>query len=481
MNIAIVGSGYVGLVTGACLADFGHNVICVDADCDRVTRLSNGDIPFFEPGLAELVERNAAAGRLLFTADIGPAVSTSTVIFLAVGTPEGRDGAADMSQVSAAVAAIAAHVDGYRIIVTKSTVPVGTGWGLRELMRRHLRAPVEFDVVANPEFLREGSAIEDFMRPDRIVIGADSARAAAVIREIYRPLYLIETPFVITDLATAEMIKYASNALLAVKISFMNEIANLCDDVRADVHTVAKGMGLDNRIGPKFLHPGPGYGGSCFPKDTRALASLGKRFGTPQHIVESAIRVNEEQRRRLFRKIELALGGLWGRRIAMLGLSFKPNTSDVREAPALYLCRELVAAGASICAFDPIAMKDAASDLADLGASVEFASDPYEAAAGADAVVIMTEWNEFRNLDLVALRSSVASPLLVDARNILEPSQARAAGFRYLCTGRENAVDHLSLDAADISDTAFARSDADPYAGEPTNTPGSALEGALGV
>ena len=481
MNIAIIGSGYVGLVTGACLADFGHSVICVDADRDRVARLANGDIPFFEPGLAELVERNAAAGRLLFTVDIGLAVKKSAVIFLAVGTPEGRNGEADLSQVSAAVAAIAGHVDGYRIVVTKSTVPVGTGWGLRDLMRRHLRAPVEFDVVANPEFLREGSAIEDFMRPDRIVIGADSARAASVIREIYRPLYLIETPFVITDIATAEMIKYASNALLAVKISFMNEIANLCDDVRADVHTVAKGMGLDKRIGPHFLHPGPGYGGSCFPKDTRALAALGARFGTPQHIVESAIRVNDEQLQRLFRKIERALAGLWGRRIGMLGLSFKPNTSDVREAPALYLCRQLVAAGASICAFDPIAQEAAARDLTDLGASVEYASGACEAVAGADAVVIMTEWNEFRNLDLGALRSLVAAPLLIDARNILEPERARAAGFRYLCTGREQAVEPFSLDSAATLDSQVIGAGSDLYVVERRNTVDGALESAIDI
>jgi UDPglucose 6-dehydrogenase len=456
MNIAIIGSGYVGLVTGACFADFGHNVMCVDADVNRVALLARGEIPFFEPGLAELVQRNGAVGRLQFTSDLELAVKTSPVIFLAVGTPEGRNGAADLSQVSSAVAAIATHIDGYRIIVTKSTVPVGTGCGIRELMRRHLRAPIEFDVVSNPEFLREGSAIEDFMRPDRIVIGTDSARAAAVIREIYRPLYLIETPFIITDIASAEMIKYASNALLAVKISFMNEIANLCDEVGADVHVVAKGMGLDKRLGPKFLHPGPGYGGSCFPKDTRALAAMGTRFGTRQHIVESAIHVNDTQRERLFRKIERAVGGLWGRRIAVLGLAFKPNTSDVREAPAVYLCRELAAAGATIRAFDPIAVETAARELEDLGDSIEYAADAYEAATGADAVVIMTEWNEFRNLELATLHSLVASPVLVDARNVLDPARVRAVGFRYVCTGRERAADGHQLEVPVSPEVPFA-------------------------
>ncbi|MBA3884170.1 MAG: UDP-glucose/GDP-mannose dehydrogenase family protein [Acidobacteria bacterium] len=439
MNIAIIGTGYVGLVSGACFADFGHSVICVDADGSRVSRLEAGEVPFYEPGVAELVQRNAAAGRLRFTTETGSAVRASQVVFLAVGTPEGVNGAADLSQMASAAAAIAAHLDGYCVIVTKSTVPVGTGEWLGEQIRMAAGRPIDIDIVSNPEFLREGSAINDFMRPDRVVIGTSSERAAGVMRDVYRALFLIETPILVTDVPTAEMIKCASNAFLAVKISFMNEIANLCDRVGADVHGVAKGMGLDKRIGSKFLHPGPGYGGSCFPKDTRALAALGSAQGVRQQIVESAIDVNERQRQVVLDKISNALGGVHDRTIAVLGLAFKPNTSDVREAPALYICRALARAGARLRVFDPVAGDEAAHALDDLRGSMIFAADAYDAASGADAVVIMTEWNEFRSLDLPRLKTLVGRPVLIDTRNVLDPSQARALGFTYACTGREMA------------------------------------------
>jgi UDPglucose 6-dehydrogenase len=436
MNIAMIGSGYVGLVSGACFADFGHHVICVDANPARIDQLNRGELPIYEPGLRELVDRNRAARRLSFTTDLAAAVEASTVIFLAVGTPQGAGGEADLSQIEAAALSVAAHVRDYRVIVTKSTVPVGTGASLRRLVGARVGAGVPFDVVSNPEFLREGSAINDFLRPDRVVIGAESDRAAALLKEIYRPLYLIETPIVFTDLETAEMIKYAANAFLAVKIGFVNEIANLCERVGADVHVVAKGIGLDKRIGPKFLHPGPGYGGSCFPKDTRALAALGRRYETRQLIVESAIETNDRQRERVVAKIADAVGGLAGRRIAVLGLAFKPNTNDVREAPALFVCRRLARGGAAIRAFDPVARLEAAEELADVSASIAFTEDSYEAAAGAHAVVIMTEWNEFRGLDLERLREVMAEPVLIDVRNVFDPAQVRQLGFTYHGTGR---------------------------------------------
>jgi len=436
MNIAIVGTGYVGLVSGACFADFGHSVVCVDLDAGRVGRLAAGEVPFYEPGLAELVQRNAAAGRLRFTTDTGEALRDALVVFLAVGTPETPGGAADLSQIAAAADSLAVALDGYKVIATKSTVPVGTGHWLEGQIRALAGRPVELDVVSNPEFLREGSAIGDFMRPDRVVIGTSSTRAADIMREVYRPLFLIETPILMTDVATAEMIKCASNAFLAVRISFMNEIANLCDAVGADVHGVAKGMGLDKRIGSKFLHPGPGYGGSCFPKDTRALVALGAASGVRQQIVEGAIDVNARQRQVTLEKVEQAVGGLAGREVAILGLAFKPNTSDVREAPALYLCRSLVEAGVRLRLFDPVASAEAATFLTDLAGSIRFADDAYDAATGADAVVIMTEWNEFRSLDLPRLKAMLRQPVLIDTRNVLDIAQVRALGFDYHCTGR---------------------------------------------
>jgi UDPglucose 6-dehydrogenase len=436
VNVAVVGTGYVGLVTGTCLADFGHTVTCVDASKSRVHMLAGGDIPFFEPGLRELVLKNAEAGRLRFTLDLGAAARDAAVIFLAVGTPETESGEADLSQVERVAAQLAPHLQDYKVVVTKSTVPVGTGAWLRHTLQ-HAAPNAMFDIVSNPEFLREGSAVSDFMRPDRVVIGTTSDRAAGVMREIYRPLYLIEAPIVMTDVESAEMIKYASNAFLAVKIGFVNGIANLCDQVGADVHVVVKGMGLDKRIGSKFLHPGPGYGGSCFPKDTKALASLGTRHHSPQRIVEAAIEVNLEQRRLLVDKIAQALGSVEGRTIAILGLAFKPNTDDVREAPALYVCRQLAQAGGRIRAFDPVAGAAAAAALTDERDSIVFADDAYDAAAGADALVIMTEWNEFRGLDLDRVKSSMVRPLLIDARNVLDPAQTRAKGFEYICTGRQ--------------------------------------------
>jgi UDPglucose 6-dehydrogenase len=436
MNVAVIGTGYVGLVTGACLADFGHCVVCVDRDARRIAQLDGGETPFFEPGVSELVARNRAAGRLRFSTSIADGVRSATVIFVAVGTPEGANGEADLSQVAGVADELARHIDGYRVIATKSTVPVGTGAWLRDRVRGQAAAGVDFDVVSNPEFLREGSAINDFLRPDRVVIGTGSDRAAAVMREIYRPLYLIETPIVITTIESAEMIKYASNAFLAAKIAFINEIATLCDRVGADVHVVAKGMGLDKRIGSKFLHPGPGFGGSCFPKDTRALAALGNEHGAPQHVVEAAIYANTRQRRLLLEKIDDALGGLPGRTIAVLGLAFKPNTDDVREAPAIHLCRELAAAGSRVRAFDPVANTAAALALAELDGAITFAPDAYAAVDAADALVIMTEWNEFRGIDLPRTYRLMAHPVVIDARNVLDPGQTRALGFRYVSTGR---------------------------------------------
>jgi UDPglucose 6-dehydrogenase len=436
MNVAIIGTGYVGLVTGACLADFGHDVVCVDAAPGRIATLRAGEIPFYEPGLLEIVQRNTAAERLRFSMDLATAVSQATVIFLAVGTPEGRNGEADLSQIGAVAAQLAEHLREYRVIVTKSTVPVGTGAWLRTQLESRLAAPVPFDIVSNPEFLREGSAVSDFMRPDRVVIGTSSESAATIMRDIYRPLYLIETPIVMTDVESAEMIKYASNAFLAVKIGFINEIANLCERVGADVHVVAKGMGLDKRISPKFLHPGPGYGGSCFPKDTRALAMLGTRHGARQRIVEAAIDANTRQRELLVEHIETALGDVRSRQIAVLGLAFKPNTDDVRESPALFVCRELMARGARIRAFDPIASETASAALRDAQGAIEFVHDAYEAAAAADALIVMTEWNEFRGLDLQRVRQLMSYPLIIDARNVFDPAPTRALGFIYAGSGR---------------------------------------------
>jgi UDPglucose 6-dehydrogenase len=432
MHISVIGSGYVGLVTGACFAEFGVNVTCMDSDSRRIEKLEKGEVPFYEPGLAELVAKGFKAGRLSFTTDIAKAVDKALVIFIAVGTPPRGDGSADLSYVEEVGKGIARHMTGYKVIVTKSTVPVGTGATLRKVITSAQTNAFRFDMVSNPEFLREGSAIEDFMRPNRVVIGADSDQAIAIMKDLYRPLYLIETPIVVTDVPTAELIKYASNAFLATKISFINEIANLCEKVGANVQMVAKGMGLDHRIGAKFLHAGPGFGGSCFPKDLAALIQTGERHGYPMQIASAASRVNDSQRGRMIDKIQEALGGLKGKTVAMLGLSFKPNTNDLREAPALSIGRALLAEGASIRAYDPEALAEACQ----LMPGFQPCRDTYHAAEGADALVIMTEWTVFRNLDFEKLKSVMRDPVLLDLRNIYDPERIAAAGFKHVSVGR---------------------------------------------
>lgn len=436
MNISIIGTGYVGLVSGACLADFGHDVVCADVDAGRVRELESGVMPFYEPELADYVSRNRSRGRLEFTTSMERAVKHGLVIFIAVGTPETPSGEADISAVLTVARSIGPHLDEYRVIATKSTVPIGTAGIVRDAIAANARPGAAFDVVSNPEFLREGAAVSDFMRPDRVVIGAPSPAAAALVREIYRPLYLIETPIVVTDVTTAEMIKYACNSFLAVKISFINEVANLCDGVGADVHVVAKAMGLDKRIGSKFLHPGPGYGGSCFPKDTKAFAATARRHGVPLRVVEAAIETNAAQRQQVLAKIQNALGGsVAGRIVGVLGLSFKPNTSDVRESPAIHICRELLARGADIRAYDPVAAEEAAAELPGTP-HLHLVQSAVDAATGADALVVLTEWNEFRGIDLVALRSAMRGRAVIDARNVLDPEAATGAGFAYSGIGR---------------------------------------------
>jgi UDPglucose 6-dehydrogenase len=436
MNIAIIGTGYVGLVTGICFAEFGVNVTCVDKDAERIDRLSRGIPPIFEPRLGELLARNLNDGRLRFTTDADAAVQQSLVVFIAVGTPPLPDGSADLSDLMAVARIIARNLNGYKVIVTKSTVPVGTSRRVEAVIKEHNATSGQvFDVASNPEFLREGSAIEDFLRPNRVVIGADSPQAVAILEDLYRPLYLIETPIVVTTPETAELIKYASNAFLAVKIGFINEMANLCEALDVDVHTIAKAMGLDQRIGPKFLHPGPGYGGSCFPKDTRALAQIARQSGLCTQIVEAAIDVNEQQKLRMVDKVVRALGSpdtLDGVTVGVLGLAFKPNTNDVREAPALVIARELQSRGAHVQAYDPEAMADAKAFLPD----VQMCQDAYGAADGADVLVLVTEWNQFRNLDLSELKRRMQRPILVDLRNVYDRDRVAAIGFEYHAVGR---------------------------------------------
>jgi UDPglucose 6-dehydrogenase len=441
-RIAVIGTGYVGLVSGACLADFGNQVTCVDNDARKIATLLGGGIPIFEPGLEEVVSRNVKAGRLAFTTDLAQAVRGNEVVFIAVGTPPADDGSADLKYVEAAAREVAGAMDGYRVIVDKSTVPVGTGrkvrdWVAKELERRGAR--LEFDVVSNPEFLREGSAVQDFTHPDRVVIGSESERARAAMKEVYRALYIGETPFIETGLETAEMIKYASNAFLAVKITFINEVANLCEAVGADVQDVAKAMGKDGRIGAKFLHAGPGYGGSCFPKDTQAMARIGRDRGERLSIVEATIEANERQKERMVDKIEAGMGGpgsLSGKTAAVLGLAFKPNTDDMREAPSIAICEGLAARGAKIRAWDPEAMKEAAWRLEGIKGSLEFAQDEYDAIAGADALVLVTEWNQLRTLDMERVKSLMKSHNFFDLRNVYKRADMEAAGFRYFAVGR---------------------------------------------
>lgn len=434
MHITMIGTGYVGLVSGAGLADFGMQVICVDKDTDRIQGLNRGEIPFYEPGLEELVERNVKNGRLSFTTDLKMAVENSLVIFIAVGTPDDGQGKTDLSQVEDVAKRLAQAIDDYKVIVMKSTVPVGTNRWFKEMIQANLKKDIAVDVVSNPEFLREGSAIEDFMRPNRVVLGSDSAQALAIVKDIYRVLYLIEAPFVSTNLETAELIKYASNAFLATKISFINEVANICEKVGADVHDVARAMGLDKRIGPKFLHSGPGYGGSCFPKDTLAFADLGKTLGSPASIVEAVIAVNRSQRARMITKIENAIGPLDGKVVGVLGLTFKPNTSDVRESPALDIVKALLGKGAQIRAYDPAGMDEFQKVVND--EKISYWKNAYEAARGAEALVFLTEWNEFRNLDLKKLKDALAKPVILDLRNIYEPERVTDLGFKYMGVGR---------------------------------------------
>ena len=433
MNIAMIGTGYVGLVTGACFSEFGVNVTCVDKDEAKIARLMRGEMPIFEPGLDTLVANNVKAGRLQFTTDLKAAVKGAKAVFIAVGTPSRRgDGHADLSYVFAAAEEIGRAIDGYTVVVTKSTVPVGTGRQVAERIRK-VRPYADFDVVSNPEFLREGAAINDFMRPDRVVIGADSDRAREVMKGLYRPLYLIETPIVFTSVETSELIKYAANTFLAAKITFINEIADLCEKVGADVHDVARGIGLDGRIGRKFLHPGPGYGGSCFPKDTLALVRTAQEYGAPLKIIEAVVAVNDARKKAMAAKVIAACGGsVKGKTIGVLGLTFKPNTDDMRDAASLEILPALQAAGATVQAFDPEGMHEAKAMLP----GVAMCDDAYAAMKGADALVILTEWNEFRALDLDRAKALLRQPVIVDLRNIYAPNEMVAAGFDYTGVGR---------------------------------------------
>jgi UDPglucose 6-dehydrogenase len=436
MNVCVIGTGYVGLVTGACFAEFGVQVTCVDKQEEKIAALDRGEIPIYEPGLEAVVARNVSQGRLTFTADTESAVRSSLVVFIAVGTPPADDGSTDLRFVEQVAREIGRVIDGYKVVVTKSTVPVGTsyevkGWIEEEVAKAGRSA--RFSVASNPEFLREGAAVSDFMRPDRVVVGADDDEAMEIMRDLYRPLYLNETPFVLTNIASAELTKYAANAFLATKISFINEVANLCEKIGGDVHAVARGMGLDRRIGQKFLHPGPGYGGSCFPKDTLSAAHQAREAGERMEIVESVIRVNQRQRERMVEKVKGALGGeLAGRTVALLGLSFKPETDDIRDAPGIFIARQLQEGGATVRAFDPVAMPNAARVLGD----ATLCKNAYEACEGADAMVIITEWNQFRMLDLDRVRSLLRRPLIVDVRNVYEPDAMQEAGFEYVCVGR---------------------------------------------
>ena len=432
MHIAVIGSGYVGLVTGACFAEFGVDVTCVDTDAEKITRLTQGQTTIYEPGLDQLLNRNLQAGRLSFTTDTESAIKESLVIFLAVGTPPKDDGSADLKYIDEAARSIAASMNDYKVVVTKSTVPVGTGAHLATLIREHQPTPVQFGIVSNPEFLREGAAISDFMRPDRVVIGSADARAIEVMRDLYRPLYLIETPFVITSVEGAELIKYAANAFLATKISFINEIANLCEKIGCDVHEVARAIGMDRRIGAKFLHPGPGFGGSCFPKDARALSSIAKQYSCETRIVDAVVEVNQLQRQSMVPKIEKLAGGLEGKRVAVLGLAFKPETDDIREAPALDIIRGLIDRGATVSAYDPVAN----SAVQKLLPQIEYASDEYAAASDAEVLVFVTEWNQFRALDMERIRGLMKTPRIADLRNIYEPADMRELGFEYVGVGR---------------------------------------------
>jgi UDPglucose 6-dehydrogenase len=442
VTISVIGTGYVGLVSGACLADFGNTVICADTDTAKIESLKQGRIPIYEPGLDAVVDRNVKAGRIRFTADPASAITQTPVVFIAVGTPPAEDGSADLRYVEQAAREIGRSITAYTVVADKSTVPVGTArrvkaWVQDELAKRGRDVP--FDVVSNPEFLREGTAVYDFMHPDRVVIGSESERARGLMKEVYRALYLSETPCIETNPESAEMIKYASNAFLAVKIAYINEVANLCEQAGADVQDVARAMGRDGRIGPKFLHPGPGYGGSCFPKDTRAIAAIGREHGAPLSIVETTIEANERQKLRMADKIETAMGGpgsLSGKTIAILGLAFKQNTNDMRESPAITICEGLAGRGARLRVWDPAAMEEAAWRLAGIKDAVYFAADEYGAIEGSDALALVTEWNQFRNLDLARVKGLLAGPYFFDLRDIYKREEAEAAGLRYFGVGK---------------------------------------------
>ncbi|MBI1393220.1 MAG: nucleotide sugar dehydrogenase [Alphaproteobacteria bacterium] len=433
MKVAIVGSGYVGLVSGACFADFGHTVVCIDKDTAKIDALTRGEIPIYEPGLDQLVAENVAAKRLSFTTDLAEATRQAEAVFIAVGTPSRRgDGFADLSYVYAAAEEIAASIEGFTVIVTKSTVPVGTGSEVDGIIRR-TRPDADFAVVSNPEFLREGAAIEDFKRPDRVVVGTEDDRAIEVMRELYRPLYINETPILFTNRTTSELIKYAANAFLATKITFINEMADLCEQVGADVQQVARGIGLDRRIGPKFLHAGPGYGGSCFPKDTLALVRTAQSAGVPTKIVEAVVEINDRRKRQMAERIIAAAGGsVSGKTIAVLGLTFKPDTDDMREAPSLSIVPALLEAGAKIRAFDPAGMEEARPLLP----AVTFCEGPYDTMDGAEVSVLVTEWDEFRALDFARVKELMRTPVFVDLRNVYRPEKIREHGFSYFSIGR---------------------------------------------
>ncbi|NTU66690.1 MAG: UDP-glucose/GDP-mannose dehydrogenase family protein [Candidatus Moranbacteria bacterium] len=437
MKIAVIGTGYVGLVSGACFADFGHTVTCIDIDEKKITSLKEGKIPIYEPGLDELVKKNTSAGRLNFTTSYDPAISEADAVFIAVGTPSSRrgDGYADLTYVFEAAKNIAEHLKGYTVIVDKSTVPVGTANQVARIIKE-TNPEADFDVASNPEFLREGAAISDFMKPDRVVIGVASEKAEATMKKIYEPLYLSKTPIVITDLMSAELTKYAANAFLATKISFINEIANLCEAIGANIDDVSKGMGLDSRIGMKFLQAGPGYGGSCFPKDTKACMRTGQEYGAPLRIVETVVEVNSAQKAKMIRKIKKALGGSEsGKTVAVLGLAFKPETDDMRDAPAITILSALSEKGARIKAHDPEAMEEAKKIMPDL----EYVDDPYKACEGADVLVFMTEWNEYRALDLERVKSLLNAPVVVDLRNVYTVKAMKKEGFKYYSVGRVDA------------------------------------------
>ncbi len=434
MNICMVGTGYVGLVSGACFAELGNHVTCLDKDASKIEMLQQGKMPIYEPGLEDLVLKNAKAGRLHFSSDVEAGIRDALAVFIAVGTPQGNDGRADLSFVQEVAATIGKNLQSYKVVVTKSTVPAGTGKMVRRIVEENSDGEHPFSVASNPEFLREGSAIEDFMRPNRVVLGVEDEQAAAILRDLYRPLYLIETPIVVTSVVTAEVIKYASNAFLATKISFINEMADLCEGVGADVHDVARGMGLDKRIGSKFLHPGPGYGGSCFPKDTRAVHELARDRGIDLKIIGSVIDVNAERVPLMVEKIKRSLGGsLEGKKICLLGLTFKPNTDDLRESPSLGILDGMLEAGAQVQAYDPIAIPLLADDGRQ---NVRYCEDEYDAAAGADAMVLATEWNQFRGLDFDKMKELLAAPVVIDLRNVYDPSGLRDRGFEYTGVGR---------------------------------------------